>query len=178
MIWRLISTSFFAGAGFGVAMSVLLVPVYYLLGQVKTGVLISAAAGVLFALLIGGFCYVAERRFRACKVIFHPGEYLVHQGPANHFVGHESVGGWLRLTNQRLFFQSHTLNHFVHGWDAPLQQVTGIKLCLTLLVVPNGIRVATSQGIRQFVVSHRKEWQQKIEHALNNLPKPYLEQTS
>jgi hypothetical protein len=169
-MWRLVYTSVFAGLAFGLAMGVFLVPAFFLVGQFIVGVYASVAAGVLFALGMGWFAYSAEEAFRSYRVALNPGETLIHEGPANHFVGKEAAGGWLRLTNQRLFFDSHGMNYFVHGWDAPLAEVLGVSLCLTYKLVPNGIRVSTSQGTRQFVVANRRHWKQCIENALDNLP--------
>ena len=110
---RLVFTSLLAGVAFGVGMSVLFVPLFYLAGQIQNGINLSAVTGALFGLAIGWFSYSTEKKFRTRGVHLHPGETLVHQGPANHFVGRESVGGWLCITNQRLFFESHKLNNFL-----------------------------------------------------------------
>ena len=41
--------------------------------------------------------------------------------------GHESIGGWLYLTNFRLFFRSHSVNRFKGTFSIFLPNVTEIK---------------------------------------------------
>ena len=41
-------------------------------------------------------------------------EILIKKGSANHLVQFEGVGGRLFLTNQRLFFKSHSFNIQTH----------------------------------------------------------------
>ena len=61
------------------------------------------------------------------KVPDHPvfvGETMLRNGPANHFVGVEGVGGWLYLTSGRLYFRSHSLNIQNHECSLMLDDVT------------------------------------------------------
>ncbi len=92
---------------------------------------------------------------------------MLHQGPANHLVGKEAVGGWLYLTDQRLVFVSHGVNAFAHAWEAPLHAVLAAARCVTRGLLPNGIRVEATEGARRFVVSRRSVWETLISGAIH-----------
>jgi hypothetical protein len=93
------------------------------------------------------------------------GEVIIKEGPANHFKGAEAVGGKLYLTNQRLFFKSHTVNVHVHEESYRLEDITSVRLRNTLGIVPNGMAVLLKDGREEkFVVYGRKDWMEKILH--------------
>lgn len=99
------------------------------------------------------------------------GETIIKEGPANHFKGAESVGGKLYLTNQRLFFKSHTLNLQVHEESYPLDQIVSTRRRNTLGIVPNGLAVHLKDGREEkFVVWGRGDWMKKIQQAQANTP--------
>lgn len=86
-------------------------------------------------------------------------EFLVWHGAANHFKRLEGVGGWLWLTNQRLIFESHSINGQVHELVIPLQQVSEAKPVRTVWLIPNGLLLRTTEGTAErFVVYGRQTW--------------------
>lgn len=90
-------------------------------------------------------------------------EGTVYEGAANHFVGIESVGGRLYLTQDTLIFVSHGLNIQTHRMDIPLKDITEINTRNTLGFVPNGLLVHTALDTQErFVVNKRKTWIAKI----------------
>ena len=154
-----------SGLVFGAVMSLLFIPLLYLAGELKAGICLSLGCAVTFGGALGWFSLVASRRLRS-KIPMRAGESLIHQGPANHFVDKEAVGGWLYLTNQRLLFASHGANFFVHKWEAPLSTIEGVRTCATLKVIPNGIVVSTTDGERRFAVDGRALWKNQIDTTL------------
>ena len=161
-MWRAIKMGTLSGLLFGAGMGLLFIPLLYLAGDVKDGIGLSLGCGVAFGGAMGWFSLIASRRLRS-KIPLRGGESLIHQGPANHFVGKEAVGGWLYLTNQRLLFASHGANFFVHEWEAPLSAIEGVSICVTLKIIPNGIVVSTTDGERRFAVDGRVRWKNQID---------------
>ena len=91
------------------------------------------------------------------------GEVILKEGPANHFMGIESVGGKLYLTTLRLFFKSHAVNLQRHEASYPLADILSVKLRNSLGIVPNGLAVTVKdEGEQKFVVFGRKDWMNKI----------------
>ena len=97
-------------------------------------------------------------------------EQLLKQGPANHFVGMEGVGGWLYLTDKRLLFRSHRFNIQNHELSMPLADIMEVQTCLTGRIVPNGLRVLTTSGEERFVVGGRRRWLVEIRLAKTEPP--------
>ena len=158
---RMLLSAGLAGGAFATAMGVVLIPLLHLTGEARLAVFLCAACGFAFALTIAWFSLSAARHFHS-RLPLHPGETMLHKGPANHLVGQEAVGGWLYLTDQRLVFVSHCVNAFVHAWEAPLSAVLSAARCVTKGLLPNGIRVETTDGTRQLVVSRRRVWETSI----------------
>ncbi|EQD55503.1 hypothetical protein B1B_09196, partial [mine drainage metagenome] len=96
------------------------------------------------------------------KVDLHPNEKLQREGVANLQRGVEIVGGKLFLTNQRLFFQSHSFNIQTGATDIPLPQILGTRLCWSkflgvLPLLPNSLAVDTVGGVEyRFVLFGRR----------------------
>lgn len=103
------------------------------------------------------------------KIILYPNEKLVREGAANLQRGLETVGGKLFLTDQRLFFQSHSFNIQTGATEVPLPQILGTRPCWTKFLslvplLPNSLAVLTSSGTEyRFVLFGRKEWAAAID---------------
>lgn len=99
------------------------------------------------------------------------GELPIHSGPANHWRGLESVGGWLYLTNQRLLFTPHAVGFQTAPWSVPLFDVASVEAGASLWVIPNQIVVVTRAGKREkFVVQSREQWVGMIQAHLQSSP--------
>jgi hypothetical protein len=133
------------------------------------GLIKGAVAGVLFGLAIAGFAEWQRRRFTSENPCA-PGEQLLKQGAANQFRGWEAVGGWLYLTDRRLLFRPHRYNVQKQGLEVPLTDIVETQVCATVWVIPNGLRVVTSQGAQRFVVEGRRSWVEAILQAREALP--------
>ena len=166
-MWRAIRMGLLAATVFAVAMALLIVPVMYFLQELEIGIYLSVGAGFVFGLTMAWISYRAAQHFDS-RIELFTGETLLHQGPANHYVDNEAVGGWVYLTNKRILFVSHNLNYFIHNWEAPLSEVVGVSLCKTMKVIPNGLVLHTTQGDRTYVVEKRKRWQREINKALKS----------
>jgi len=124
--------------------------------------------GVLAAAIFGAFMAALGAAAVSPTLRDHPsfeGETLLKHGPANHFVGIEGVGGWLYLTDKRLHFRPHSLNIQKHEWTAMLTAVASAEASRTLGIIPNGLRVATTDGAERFVVDASRSWQTEIASA-------------
>jgi GRAM domain len=98
------------------------------------------------------------------KIDLRPNEKLIREGGANLQRGIEAVGGKLFLTDQRLFFQSHSINVQTGATEIPLSDIRGTELCWTkflgvIPLFPNTLAVHTVSGVEyRFVLYGRKEW--------------------
>lgn len=126
------------------------------------GVLFGLMAGGAFGLIMASFKAMQMRRFTQARSEF-TSEELLHDGPANHLLNRESVGGWLFLTKKRLLFRSHPINVQRHELSVPLAEIAEVQPVRTAGVIPNGLRVLTRSGTDdRFVVEARRKWCDEI----------------
>lgn len=101
------------------------------------------------------------------KIQLQQNENIIKEGAANHFKGVESVGGKLFLTNQRLFFKSHSINFQPHELSILYKEIKSVGKRNTLLIVPNGMYIELKDGsIENFVVWSRRKWIEEIEQKM------------
>jgi hypothetical protein len=92
------------------------------------------------------------------------GEKMVKSGRANMQRGIETVGGRLYLTNQRLVFESHSLNFRTGATILPIASVHDARKCWTkflnlIPLFPNSILVTTlDHQLYRFVTYGRESW--------------------
>ncbi|MBL9174784.1 MAG: hypothetical protein JNL10_14700 [Verrucomicrobiales bacterium] len=162
-------TALMVGAAFGTPMGVLAGVVMGIARGSSAGILFglatAIASGLAFGVTTAGFMAVQRRRIAIARPEF-TGEQLLHDGPANHFLNGEGVGGWLFLTRERLLFRSHQFNVQPHEWSIPLADITEVPAVRTARVFPNGLRLVTQAGITErFVVEAHRKWCEEISRA-------------
>jgi hypothetical protein len=128
--------------------------------------------GVIVAVIVGvasmAFLYFQKRKFRKNGPSNTGGQRIVIDGPCNHFVGKESVGGWMYLTEREVIFVSHKVNVHVHSLTIPLNTISEVNFYRSLGIVPNGLSITTcAGGVERFVVYNRKDWARAIEKSVN-----------
>lgn len=125
--------------------------------------------GILSGVLFGAITAWMARRQAKKLLLERPtftGETLIFEGPANHFVGREAVGGYLFLTDARLLFRSHRVNIQNHELAIPLGEMSSVEATKTLRVVANGLSITLGSGQQEkFVVNEHTVWRDKIEVA-------------
>ncbi len=137
----------------------------YVLASVALAVLLFLLTAVPFGFAMGFFAAYQRKRFLAMQLV-PADEMLLYQGGANHFVGFESVGGWLYLTDKALRFKSHEVNFQQHELMLPLSEITNAVPSCTAGVIPNGLLVHTNEGqSERFVVAGRRMWAAAIADA-------------
>ena len=133
------------------------------------GLLTAPALGLAFGLPMAGFMALQRRRFSQARPQFTE-EQLLHDGPANHFLNGEGVGGWLFLTRERLLFRSHPYNFQPHELSIPLEAIAEVHPVRTAKVFPNGLRMVTHSGREErFVVEARRTWCDEIVRAQSGM---------
>ena len=76
---------------------------------------------------------------------------------ANLFRGLEGVGGKMKITNRRIFFQPHRFNFQREPADIPLDQIAEVRKRSTCGIIPNGMLVRLKSGeVYKFVVWNRQ----------------------
>jgi len=129
---------------------------------VSFGIKAAAGSGLPFGLLLASFMVIQRWRFSRARPEF-TGEHLLHDGPANHFLKAEGVGGWLFLTKERLLFRSHQFNVQRHELSIPLAEITHVSPVKTARIFPNGLSIVTRSGRgERFVVEANQTWCDEI----------------
>jgi hypothetical protein len=157
----------FAGAPFGLIMGLL----FTFQSGHPLGFAFGLAAGLLFGLCLAAFVEWQRSRFTLESSVLGD-EQVFKQGPANHFRDLEGVGGWLVLTDKRLLFRPHRFNAQKQELALPLGEIQKAEPYSTAWVLPNGLRVTTTQGQERFVVEGRQSWVDVIRQAKSNAPDP------
>jgi hypothetical protein len=161
------------GTAFGIPMGALAgIVIGLVLGfssGVWFGLATAAVSGLAFGLSMAGVAAIQRRRFSQTRPEF-VGEPLLHDGPANHLLRWEGVGGWLYLTEQRLFFRSHDFNIQSHDLSVPLAEISEVSPVQTFKIISNGLRVVTLSGRdERFVVEAHKRWCDEVLRAKSRL---------
>ena len=100
-------------------------------------------------------------------------ESIMRQGHANLQRGWETVGGKLFLTNQRLYFSSHSFNVQSGPTSIELTNNISTELCWTkflgyIPLAPNSLLVQTNGGLDyRFVLHGRQDWASAINKCAN-----------
>ncbi len=165
-MFRFLKTAILAGVPFGLFMGL------YFVYQtnLRMGTLQGLGAGIFGGVGFASFSQWQRSRFTR-KDDQLDGEPLLKQGPANHFLGNESVGGFLYLTDHRLVFRSHKFNVQNHDLHIHLGSIAEVRAVLTAGFIPNGLLVKTEDGEDRFVVQGRGSWVEAIQAAIPEGPR-------
>jgi len=159
-------TWLFSGTAFGLLWGAMMIRHF----GVQGAAMAALPAGIAFGAAMAGFQVWLKRSQSARAQVampLQPGEQILHEGMANHCLGKEYRGGWLRLTNQRLAFRPHALNFQTGILDLKLDDIASSQAVLTKDIIPNGLKVHTRQGADEyFVVYGRKRWRDEIQKAI------------
>lgn len=147
--------SFFkAGLPFGLIMGIFFSITYGWKIGLNSGLL----SGFIFGFLIALFLKYQSGKFTKNRPLL-PGEQLLKEGAANHFLDGEVVGGWIYLTNQRFYFKSHKSNIQNHELPIPLEAISSVEKANTFGIIPNNLRLTLQNGTTEkFVVNGAGEW--------------------
>ena len=148
-----IKTALTQGIPFGLVMGV----AFFFMGYQQAAIV----GGVASASMFGGWMAYVSRRLEkkfAGQLQLEDAEHIVVEGPANHMLRAEGVGGWLYLTNRRLSFVSHKVNIQVHNLTIRVENIHGVDSGVSAGVIPNRLIVRTIDGDEHFVVSNRASW--------------------
>jgi hypothetical protein len=90
---------------------------------------LSAFCGLGFAAGIVGPAWAVTRLLAPIPAwALEPGELLLYEAPANHFLHGESRGGKLLVTSRRVGFRPHRFNVQVSSWSTPLDGLRGFEV--------------------------------------------------
>lgn len=158
-----LKASLLGGIFFGIALGLYTLIVT---SSVIYGIGIAISFGVLFGIVMFIIGFFQNRSFENKKIEIIDGEKVIFYGPANHFVGKESVGGYLYLTKKSIMFKSHNFNLNVHEKIIPIYEISKIEVIRTLGLVPNGIDITAKNNVERFVVFNRKVWIENINNTI------------
>jgi hypothetical protein len=161
-----LKTTVIMGAMFGIPMGLVAGVVFAFVGGIHFGILFGvaggSASGLLFGLAMAAFMMFQRRRLEQARPEL-PGQVVLYEGAANHFMNCEGVGGWLYLTKERLQFLSHDFNIQCHEWSVALEEISEVQAVRTAKILANGLRIVTRDGKdERFVVEEHKKWCDEI----------------
>ncbi|HED36955.1 MAG TPA: hypothetical protein ENI76_01710 [Ignavibacteria bacterium] len=158
------------GVIFGIIMAIGLISINSILAaHINLKIVISGVIGATIGGLIFGV--IMKYNFKIgnkIQIELQEGENILKEGPANHKVKYESVGGKLFLTTKRLVFKSHKINIQKHIFELELNKINDCNKYKTMGIIPNGLKISTNNNITEkFVVNRPNEWITHIEQ-INN----------
>jgi hypothetical protein len=140
--------------------------IYTLLKGWQTGLTIGLLSGTVFGFSMAVFVHFQSKKFTQNRPLL-PDEKLVKEGPANHKLKSEATGGWIYLTDSRLFFVSHKINLQNHNLAIPLAEIGAVEKGKSFTLIPNQLQVNLKNGqIERFIVNDVKSWINEIEKLL------------
>lgn len=137
---------------------------------ISTGLLVGLLSGILFTFLIALFVKWQTIGFKKKREEMAKEYDIVYDDGANHFVGKEGVGGWLFLTMDHLFFQSHNFNVQNHELMIPLHAIKSVSVCKLLFIFDTGLIIErNNHKMEKFSVANPAKWAEIIEQTKKNL---------
>lgn len=80
-------------------------------------------------------------------------EQILADKAANLIRGVESVGGRLKITNQRLIFEANAINNQKQTLEIPLNQISEVIKRYTFGLIPNGLLIKLKSNVEyKFIV--------------------------
>jgi MFS superfamily sulfate permease-like transporter len=123
------------------------------------GIICGIVLGAVFALIMGAFNGRQSKKFNDIRSEIQKKEKVLYDDGAYHYMGSESVGGWLFLTDKSLIFISHKYNVQRHAMEIPLGNITEVCNDPSLNITKNSMIIKTKGGkSTKLVVSQRKKW--------------------
>lgn len=157
-----IKTFLRTGIFFGLWMGIYFSIIY----DLKTGVESGIACGISFGAVMTLFSVYNSNKTRKNRPPFVD-EKIIKEDAANHFMGAESVGGWIYLTDKRLVFKSHSLNIQNHELSIPLSDIENAMKGRFLRIFSNRLQLKLKNGkVEKFVVNEPDDWIKSVK-ALN-----------
>jgi len=151
--------NFFVGLPFGIIFGFFTWLSRDLGSGIVGGVIVSIVLGVLGTI----FFHIQKVKFKKNGLQNTGGQRIIMDGPCNHFIGKDSVGGWMYLTEREVIFVSHNNNRLIHSLSISLDKITNVRFSFVLGFVPNGLSITTQTGqVEKFVLYSRKIWARKI----------------
>lgn len=160
-----------AGVQMGTIFGIIMAIFYgFQTGRWSGGIVPGIFAGVVFGAVMIWFAKRQASKLSLKRPDFG-NEKVILEGPANHFMKSEGVGGYLFLTDARLFFLSHRLNIQNHELSIPLDEIESVEAAKTLGMISNGLVIRRSPDIMErFVVFEHERWQAAILEAKGSSP--------
>jgi len=157
---RFVKMALLNGVPYGIAMGLF----FWMQKQNPVGMVLGLVSGMVFGVVMAGFfTYFRARAERNTPDL--PGESVLKRGIATLRRGWEGVGGYFYLTDQRVLFRPHQFNVQSQDCTIALADIVAIELSVTLVFVPNALRIQTKSDSFLFVVEERQAWMDAINQA-------------
>lgn len=160
---RMIINAIVSGLVFGYLVSLM----FFFLISVTDSLMAALKAWLLLGLagaLVWVACVVPLLLFqnakakKMCRIIESQGRVLFN-GPAGHFRGMISDGGWLYLTDEGLLFKPHKMNLSWQDVWIPNAMIVGVERYKNMGIVSNGLLLTLKDETQEkFTANWSREW--------------------
>lgn len=140
--------------------------------QILYGVLGGVVSGILSGLLFGGVIVLntikTEKQLAPIREELSKEHQILYEDGANYFYKSQTIGGWLFLLEDRLYFaaQKININMKKKNWEVLFSDIESVKEDKTV----NTIRLIMKEGKpERFVVNDRDAWISRIQEQLEKL---------
>ena len=131
-----------------------------LITGIIAGVISGVVFGSLFTLAIALFSRHMEKKYEHMRVEILKDRKIICEGPANHKINANAIGGWLFLTEVTVEFYPHKFNFGGQSIHIPSNDIIGVKTKLNQLIIQ-----AKSENYI-FVVNKSKLWEKSLKETL------------
>lgn len=124
------------------------------------------SAGGFFGLALGIFALFHSNAFTTNRPLWSD-ETIIKEGPANHFLNGEGVGGWIYLTDHRFYYKSHKANLQNHELPIALDSIIRADKAHSAGIIPNQIHLTLQNGkVEKFVVDSARDWVKTLDNLI------------
>lgn len=126
---------------------------------IAAAVVLTLFLGLGISAIVNVFGLAVVRAFAKAPVIeLEPGERILGEERANHFLNGEARGGQLLVTTRRIAFRPHRINVQLDTWSIPLERIThtaneGSRLLVVFTPEPNYLVVQAPATTRAAIPS-------------------------
>ncbi|QVK17805.1 hypothetical protein KHQ81_13290 [Mycoplasmatota bacterium] len=102
------------------------------------------------------------------KILSSINKDIIFKSNATYFIGSESIGGYLILTEEELIFRPYK-NNTNEILLIPKNELIRIERISSVGIFPNGMLIFTEKNVFHFIVFKRKQWMIKIDNIIKNI---------
>lgn len=152
--------SVLAGIGFGLFFGLYIFISYFAPWELT--ICVGTCSGLLFGLAM--YIFANSKSILPQTPIDPHWAHIIHSSKAQHFLNSELIGGRMYLLEDRIVFKSHSNTLPNHELEIQLYEISKVRNCKILGLIPNGLELILAYGVSEkLVVSNWMLWKDEIE---------------